>query len=454
VASSKARRSSSRAAPNRDGVDANAADAIVIGGGVAGLAAAAVLGRRGRRVILLEARERLGGRIHTVRPPGWRRPVELGAEFVHAGNDALWRVVRRHRLNTVRVPGGHWRFVDGTLRQIDDLAEQLEHVTGRIAERKMAGWSFARFLRAQRTLPEAQRELAAGFVEGFEAAPLNEMSASAMAGETLDDEHQFIFPQGYATLVSALEADARRAGVCIVPEAAVRRIDWRRGAVQVNSRAGSFRAACAIVTVPLGVLQRRPAQRGAITFAPALRGKEKLVARMRMGHVLRLSLHFERRAWSRLLPGALARAGRSFGFIHSRVEGVPVWWSLYGDSSITGWAGGPAALALRRNSGRAIRDRALASLSVVWNTSKARLQRALRGWTMHPWSRDPFSRGAYSFVACGQDSAADKLAEPVGGTLFFAGEATAPRGETGTVHGALASGLRAAEEVRRATKAK
>jgi monoamine oxidase len=451
VASSRARRSSSSRTRRDDGVTARFADAIVIGGGVAGLAAAAELGRRGRRVILLEARDRLGGRVFTARPKGWRRPVELGAEFIHAGNDELWRVIRRHRLKTVRVPGGHWRFADGALQRVDDLAERLERVTGRIAKKKMAGWSFARFLRTQRELPASDRELAAGFVEGFEAAPMDEMSASAMAGETLDDAHQFIFPKGYDALVSALEADARRAAVHVMLDAAVKRVDWRRGAVHVHSRGGSFGAACAVVTVPLGVLQTRAPQRGAIVFAPALRAKGKLVARMRMGHVLRLTLRFDGRAWSQLVPEPLARAARGgFGFIHSRIDGVPVWWSLHGDSSVTGWAGGPAAVALCRKSENAVRDRALHSLGRVLNTSVAGLRRALNDWTMHHWSRDPFSRGAYSYVVCGHDDAAEKLAKAIGDTLFFAGEATAPRGETGTVHGALASGLRAAGEVRRA----
>src|SRR5262245_47822524 len=98
-------------------------DVIIIGGGVAGLAAAAEVGRRGYTVSLLEARDRLGGRVFTIRPRGWRAPVELGAEFVHEGNAAFWRRLRRHRLRARHVPPRHWFFhaTERRLREIDDL---------------------------------------------------------------------------------------------------------------------------------------------------------------------------------------------------------------------------------------------------------------------------------------------------------------------------------------------
>src|SRR3954470_714347 len=86
------------------------ADAIIVGGGVAGLAAASELGRRGFRVVLLEARERLGGRGLTIQPRGWPGRVEPGAEFVHEGNPAFWRKLRQHRIATKLVPDAHWRF--------------------------------------------------------------------------------------------------------------------------------------------------------------------------------------------------------------------------------------------------------------------------------------------------------------------------------------------------------
>jgi monoamine oxidase len=124
-----------------------------------------------------------------------------------------------------------------------------------------------------------------------------------------------------------------------------------------------------------------------------------------------------------------------------------VWWSLTGDAVLTGWAGGPAAQALSARSAQAIEQIALGQLSKIFRLPKAVLNAGLLDSATHNWSRDPFSRGAYSFVRAGQDNAPKELRRPVEDTLFFAGEATADGEEIGTVHGALSSGLRAAGEV-------
>ena len=82
----------------------------------------------------------------------------------------------------------------------------------------------------------------------------------------------------------------------------------------------------------------------------------------------------------------------------------------------------------------------------MFGISKREIRERVIAWETHNWSRDPFSRGAYSFISAGHEDAAKTLREPVQDTLFFAGEATADGEEVGTVHGALASGLRAAAE--------
>lgn len=424
-------------------------DAIVIGGGVAGLAAAAKLARGKLTVALLEARDRLGGRVLTMRRAGWPRGAELGPEFVHGGNPELWRLLRRHRIKTRPAAAAHWRWSSAGLQRIADVAAAIEGVTDRIEERRMRGRSFAEFLRRSgAAISTEDRELAAGFVEGFEAAPLDRMSASAMAGQTLDEDEQFLLPGGYDRVVAALEDELPAGQVEVFRATVVRSIEWRRGSVTVKTSRGLFTAHAAVVTLPLGVLQARAGQRGAVPFQPRLRSKESAVARMGVGHVIRIVLRLDARAWKKLVPASLrAEAGNGFGFIHSRAGGVPVWWSLANDSVITGWAGGPAASALGGKPPRAIFERALTTLAQLWSVPKTALRRATRDWATHNWIRDPFSRGAYSFTAVGADDTAEKLRAPVQNTLFFAGEATADGEEIGTVHGALASGTRAAKEV-------
>ena len=427
-------------------------DIIILGGGVAGLAAARELGRRGLKVTLLEARDRLGGRIYTRRPAGWPGPVELGAEFVHGGNDALWRLLRKHRIGTRSVPPRHWLFREEKISKIADIAQEIENVTGEIDAQRMRGWSFADFMRGKsRAFSPEERNLAAGFVEGFQAASPSRMSAPAIEGETLEDAEQFLVPRGYAQLVAALVHDLRASRVTVLRKTVATRVTWRRGDVEVCAGGRTYSARAALIALPLGVLRTKAPRRGAVRFEPALRAKQKIAAKMGVGQVIRLTLRFDARRWKKLLPEKLRRARRGgFGFIHSRIEGVPVWWALSSASTLTGWSGGPQAAKLAGRSAEGIFERALSSLSRIWNVPKQTLRRAVVGRETHNWSSDPFSRGAYSFIAAGVDDAAEKLREPMQDTLFFAGEATADGAEVGTVHGAHASGLRAAEEVRKA----
>jgi monoamine oxidase len=429
-------------------------DVVILGGGVAGLAAAGAVARRGLTVVLVEARDRLGGRILTLEPQGWPVPVELGAEFVHGGNPALWRLLRRHRIGTQLVPHRHWLSRAPHLQPIDDLAERIAHVTDRIEARRMKHWSFARFMREKgEGFSASDRELATGFVEGFQAAPQNRMSAAALKGETLEDDDQFRVPRGYARVVDALVRDLPAGKVRIVLNSTVSRVSWAKGKVRVLAGRSEITARAAIVTLPLGVLQARPTQRGAVRFDPPLIRHAKAAGKIGLGHVVRVSLRFDAHKLQAVLPTTLRRVRRAgFGFIHSHGPGVPVWWSLTGAAVLTGWAGGPAALRLSRASRSEILQRALRSLARILGRQPAELQRALSGWETHNWTADPFSRGAYSFIAAGGETAAEALRQPLRQTLFFAGEATADGEEVGTVHGALGSGLRAAEEAANALK--
>jgi monoamine oxidase len=124
----------------------------------------------------------------------------------------------------------------------------------------------------------------------------------------------------------------------------------------------------------------------------------------------------------------------------------PVWWVSRPPPLpvVTGWAGGRNARALAQMSGAERVDAAVAAIAAALDVDVARLRQDLHGGFTHDWLADPFARGAYSYAGVGGSQAGDELALPIDGTLFFAGEATESDGDNGTVHGAIASGRRAA----------
>jgi monoamine oxidase len=222
-------------------------------------------------------------------------------------------------------------------------------------------------------------------------------------------------------------------------------VHWKKHAVEVQVRNQRLRASAVVVTLPLGILRT-----GTVRFRPALREKQRIIRRLGWGHVARVTLRFDAGFWgSPVVPPELRRRGRpAFGFFTVAGADFPSWWAPSpGAPLLVGWAGGPRTVPLSKLSPSQRVDRALRSLAAGWNRPVAELRRHLReAWT-HNWTTDRFARGAYSYPVAGFESGPEQLARPLAGTIFFAGEATAD--DLGTVHGALASGVRAAGEILR-----
>ena len=142
-------------------------------------------------------------------------------------------------------------------------------------------------------------------------------------------------------------------------------------------------------------------------------------------------------------------------FLHTTDRDFPTWWTAYPISApvLVAWCGGRRARELSNLARPAIVEHAIDALARQLAVSRRRLHGELeQAWT-HDWQNDPFARGAYSYQVVGGAEAPSLLARPLHGTLFFAGEATDESGATGTVHGAIASGRRAASQVLRTFRA-
>jgi monoamine oxidase len=167
-----------------------------------------------------------------------------------------------------------------------------------------------------------------------------------------------------------------------------------------------------------------------------------------MGPVVRMVLQFDSMFWedSSVMGG---RTLKDLHFLFTRDQVFPTFWTAMPLRLplLTAWAAGPLAEGKRQLTQHQIRNEALAALSRILSISKDMLAaKCIRSY-YHDWQCDPFSRGAYSYVLAGGMLAQEDLARPLGRKLFFAGEATQSDGHHATVHGAFASGVRAAEQV-------
>jgi len=427
------------------------ADAIVIGAGAAGLAAARALAGRSLRVVLLEARDRVGGRVWSYPVAGAAPLVELGAEFIHGPGELTMRLLREAGLAPIDVGGEGWTCAeDGELRrgerEFSSFAGILEAARALVDDE-----SVDRFLRRFERDEAAREPVAAvrAFVEGFDAADPAIASARAMADEWLSGvDYAIARPLGgYRPMFDYLRDACVAAGVQIHLSTVVRRISWRRGAVAIDTEcrgeSQTTRARAAVVTLPVGVLRHR-GDVTAVPFDPGLpSAKIEALQRIEMGHVVRVALWFRTAFWEGIRKGRY----RDAGFFRCDRQPFPTYWTQLPVRSglVIAWVGGPKASTL---SGLAEADRiehARNGFGAMLKEPELMRQEFAGGLT-HDWRRDPFARGAYSYLAVGGEAAPAALAAPVDDTLFFAGEATSTDGQGGTVNGALETGERAAAE--------
>lgn len=428
-------------------------DVVVIGAGAAGLSAAVWLAKRGKRVVVLEGRDRVGGRIWSEAAAGWPMPIEYGAEFVHGGNASFEKWLRRCRLTKTRTVEKHWVVANGDRRPRTDIWDRIDAVMKKIGPRFKG--SFAEWLKSRgNDVSKEDRLLAKSFVEGFQGASLAAMSARSLFAATQEPEEQGRIVGGYGRLVSGLRKEAETCGVVFNLQTTVDRVSWRRGAVEVFSGERRWRAATVMVTVPLGVLRAKKSLTGAIRFVPPLEAKERQWRNLPVGHAIRVVFRMKADLWeSDVIPAEMrANSGREFGFIHSRLLFFPVWWAESPRPVLVGWTGGPAAAEMTGMTTSAIFKNARRSLATLLGCTEKRLAPLIAEYRTHDWTADPFTRGAYSFSVAGREDAPVKLGRPVANTVFFAGEATADPLELGTVHGAVSSGERAANEIEQATR--
>jgi monoamine oxidase len=430
-------------------------DVVIIGAGVSGLAAASELRKSGLSVLILEARDHVGGRAWTRHEPDLSAPIELGAEFIHGRVPETFELLREVGKAALETSGAHWTLRDGKLVQnTEDLFSNIQTALERSDVLKGPDISFDTWLSrsSQYGLSPDAAAMARAFVAGFDAADPERVSTHFIAREWgaggMLDSPQFRPLGGYSSVLSALAGALDRETIRLQLQTVVREVRWKRGSVEIDAtfldQPFSVKAACAIVTLPLGVLQASAGAAGAVRFIPALDAKREALAGLAFGPVLKLSLRFRHAFWEQLDGGRYEGAA----FFHSATTAFPTFWTSLPLRAplLTAWIGGPKAARLSLSETPDIVRQALESLSTVFG-GRAYSEFQLEAAYLHNWQTDPFALGAYSYITVGGEDARGLLATPLEDTLFFAGEATDTEDEAATVTGALQSGERAAREV-------
>jgi monoamine oxidase len=425
-------------------------DVLVIGAGAAGLGAARRLTDQGRRVLVVEARNRVGGRVWTNR--AWPNlPMDLGASWIHGhrGNPVT-ELAERYRVQTVATNFDSVAAYDERgktlglqeiariLNAYDDLKKGLD----RLEEQELAPGSepislqqaIQRYQEADaidETTRRLQRLVARSEIEVEFAADLDEMSFRDWDSSEEFGGDQRVFPTGYGDIIDGLAT-----GLDIQLQTTVRSIDYRRAPVKVETSAGPIEADRVVLTVPLGVLKS-----GSIRFMPELtEAKQTAIRRLGMGLLDKVALRFPRSFWPKQ---------QVLAFITEQAEQWPDIFNLqgvYGQPVLVAFKSGRAARADERRT-----DQELVAM-LMRQLRSAFGERAVEpdAWHVTRWASDPLALGSYSFLRVGASvEDYDRLADPLDGKLFFAGEAT-NRAHPATVHGAYLSGLREADRILKA----
>ena len=407
---------------------------IVIGAGITGLSASLELLKRGWDVVIIEAKDRMGGRIYTIPLKNTTLTVEGGAEFIHGEMPLTTTLLKDANVGWRAAAGNPYRIQDGQLQQQEFFDEEWSLLLQKLKQVRR-DMSFADFLQQnfQSEKFSALRSRVKQFVEGYNAASIEEASALALRDEWSKDEDptQFRPEGGYGNLVNILAREVASLGGDIRLAEVVEAIDWQSGRVNVRTRSGgTHEGSKALITVPIGVLQQ-----SSIRIYPDLPEYFSAAKKIGFGSVVKFHLAFSQPFWEK----NEARKMEDLGFLFSD-QRVPTWWTQRPNPVplLTGWLGGPAVNDLPREEEKLL-NLAITSLSNLFSFPKNKLQDLLVASNVINWSADPFSCGAYSYVTLATPEAKNRLNTPVANTLYFAGEALDEGPNTGTVEAALSS---------------
>jgi len=419
-------------------------EVIVIGAGAAGLITARELARAGRKVTILEARRRLGGRVYTFSNNKFDTWTEAGAEFIHGKLETTLSLMKEYKIDRLPGMGQVWQIRHGELEKDKEFIQDHHRLLSKKLKLVKRDLPVHKFLQTHFKGVEytSLRNSVKSFVEGYESADIKHFSTIAFREEWhgAEDWEQYRVQNGYGSLIHAIEDDCRKLGCKIFLNHIVTKISWKKNEVDISCSNGKkFIGQQAVITVPLGILQK-----DLIRFAPAMPARMKAIKSLGYGHVIKVLMSFKTKFWQeKKLQERVGENLDKLFFIFSKAA-IPTWWTQHPSPGtlLTGWLSGPKAEARAFHADQQIIDEAIQSLVVIFDSDEKTIRSKLKAWKVVNWNTDDFSQGSYTYATVNAAKHRITGGKAEKNTLFFAGEHFAE--EPGTVDAALKSGLRTA----------
>jgi monoamine oxidase len=420
-------------------------DVIIVGGGAAGLMAAKVLSAAGKKILLLEAKKNLGGRIYSLE--NFWSPAEGGAEFIHGNLKTTFDLLKESNLKKEKVKGqfcrvehGRWKAKSDIVPYWDRLLKVME-----ACKEDMSVNDFLQYFFYEKKYDGLRRQFTR-YVEGYDAGDTNNTSIFAIREEMEgEDEGQYRLPDGYIAIIDFLKKECIRFNAKIKAGEPVLQIARGKN-IEVITSTEKYSCLKIIIAIPLGVLQCCSTGKEVINFPACLKDHIDAAKTIGNGGAIKFLMEFDEAFWlDKKFLDEKNIPPPSYILTDNK---IPTWWTQYPSDNplLTGWLAGPASYRMKDYSENKLKKIAMESLSAVFVMPVAHLESKLRVSKIINWITEPYILGGYSYTTLLTEKARRLLIQPVESSFYFAGEYVAEN-SLSTVDAALQSGKEVAEKI-------
>ncbi|HEY9341353.1 MAG TPA: NAD(P)/FAD-dependent oxidoreductase [Hanamia sp.] len=419
-------------------------DVIIIGGGATGLMAAKILSAN-HKVLVLEAKDRLGGRIYPVN--SFSFPAEGGAEFIHGNLKTTFGLLKEAHLNKEKIKGTFCKVEKGKWYADNHLVPGWELLIQRMKDCKkdVSIHDFLDISFKEKKF-DALKKYFTKYIEGYDAAnPVNTSVFAIRKEMEAGDAPQYRPEPGYYSLADYLKEACVKNGASIRINEPVIKLSRNKN-IEIFTSQKKYFCKKVICAVPLGVLQSTQKQKSFIDFPDFLKGHLNAAKKIGNGPVIKFLLEFDKAFWfdKNFLKDKNIQAP-SYLFTDTA---IPTWWTQYPSQEplLTGWIAGPSSYKMRNYSTKKFKQIVLESLSLVFTLPVDDLQKRLKNFRVVNWINQAYILGGYSYPTLQTTKARKILQKPFDNAFYFAGEYV-PKNSSSTVDAALLSGKLVAEQI-------